>query len=361
MATNHRRKRTEVTDTQEQEQNPAAKRKPGNGGATIYDIAKLAGVNPSTVSRALTTPGRINERTEAKIRAAAAELNYRVNPFARALPTGRTKMLAMMVADITNPVFFDIVRGAQEAATEAGYILVIADSQESSEREAAAAEKILPVVDGIALITSRMEDSQISALHAEKPVVTMNRKVDGVSHTIPDSEPGVRELIEHLAALGHRSIAYLSGPSRSWMSKHRWELLLKAAIAAGMNIVEIGPHPPNLEAGKAALDRVRASGVTAVVAYNDLMAIGLLREAVAKGVDVPGELSIAGFDDIFGSDFTSPSTTSVKTPLLELGRIVVNRLIAEVEEQQFIAGNAATGLSTSLVPRGSTGPARKAN
>lgn len=350
-----------MTDTQPQDQTPAAKRKPGNSGATIYDIAKLAGVNPSTVSRALTTPGRINVRTEAKIRAAAAELNYRVNPFARALPTGRTKMLAMMVADITNPVFFDVVRGAQEAASEAGYTLVISESQESAEREALAAEKVMPVVDGIALITSRLSDEQIARLHAEKPVVTMNRVVEGVSSTIPDSAPGVQQLIDHLAALGHKSIAYLSGPAPAWMNQHRWELLMAAAVKAGMNIVEIGPNYPNLEAGKAALGRVRASGVTAVVAYNDLMAIGLLREAVAQGIDVPGDLSVAGFDDIFGADFTSPSTTTVKTPLLELGRIVVNRLITEVENPDTPAVNAATGLATSLVARGSTGSPKASN
>lgn len=350
-----------MTENDSQEQSTAAKRKPANTGATIYDIAKLAGVNPSTVSRALNTPGRINERTEAKIRAAAAELNYRVNPFARALPTGRTKMLAMMVADITNPVFFDVVRGAEQAATEAGYTLVIADSQESAELEARAAEKVMPVVDGIALITSRLSDEHIVRLHVEKPVVTMNRVVDGVSSTIPDSAPGVQQLIEHLAALGHRSIAYLSGPANAWMNQHRWNLMMEAAVKAGLNIVEIGPNQPNLEAGKAALGRVRASGVTAVVAFNDLMAIGLLREAVAQGIAVPGELSIAGFDDIFGADFTSPTTTTVKTPLLELGRLVVQRLITEVEDPEAVAVNAATDLATQLVARGSTGIARVGN
>ncbi len=349
-----------MTATEEPTNGSSAKRKPGNSGATIYDIAKLAGVNPSTVSRALTTPGRINERTEAKIRAAATELNYRVNPFARALPTGRTKLIALMVANITNPVFFDVVRGAQEAATLAGYTLVIADSEESAEQEAIAANKIMPVVDGIALVTSRLEDEQIAALHAEKPVVTMNRVVQGVSSTIPDSVPGVDQLIAHLGSLGHKSIAYLSGPSSAWMNNHRWGLLLDAAVKVGMNIVEIGPNSPTLEAGKAALSRVRASGVTAVVAYNDLMAIGLLREAVANGVSVPGNLSVAGFDDIFGADFTSPGTTTVKTPLLELGRIVINRLIAEIEDPEATAVNAATGLVTTLVVRGSTGQPKQA-
>ncbi|MEN9715558.1 MAG: hypothetical protein RJA35_1025 [Actinomycetota bacterium] len=347
------------------EQNPgsAAKRKAGtNGAATIYDIAKLAGVNPSTVSRALTTPGRINERTEAKIRAAAAELNYRVNPFARALPTGRTKMIALMVADITNPMFFDVVRGAEEAAAEVGYTLVMTESQESAQREAASVERIMPMVDGVVLVSTRLPDDRIAALHAEKPIVTMNRFVPGVGSVVPDVTPGINQTIEHLANLGHKSIAYLAGPGPSWMSRHRWDILLAAAVKRGMNIVEMGPNEPTQEGGQRLLTRVRASGVTAVVAYNDLMAIGLLREAAAQDVAVPYQVSIVGFDDIFGTDFTTPAITTVKTPLLELGRLAVQRLLAEVEDPESTTSDGLaviSGLATSLVVRGSTGPAAK--
>ena len=111
----------------------------GRSAATIYDIAKLAGVNPSTVSRALSKPGRINVKTEERIQAAAKELNYRLNPMARALPTGRTSTLGLLLADITNPMFFHVVRGAEEAASLRGYTLILAESQESADREAAAA------------------------------------------------------------------------------------------------------------------------------------------------------------------------------------------------------------------------------
>ena len=348
-----------MTSPEEQTNGSAAKRKPGtNGAATIYDIAKLAGVNPSTVSRALTTPGRINERTEAKIRAAAAELNYRVNPFARALPTGRTKMLALLVADITNPMFFDVVRGAEEAASEAGYTLVIAESQESGEREAAAAERILPMVDGVVLVSTRLPDEGITRLHAEKPVVIMNRAVEGVVSVVPNVAPGIQQAVKHLEMLGHKSIAYLAGPATPWMSKHRWEILLGAAVQSGMNIVEIGPNDPTMDGGRSLLQRVRASGVTAVVAYNDLMAIGLLQEAAAQGVAVPEQLSIIGFDDIFGTEFTTPGTSTIKTPLRELGRIAVQRVLVEVEDPESVAPSSDTNLTTSLVSRGSTGSPR---
>ena len=162
---------------------PARDPKKSRGGSapTIYDIARLAGVNPSTVSRALSQPGRINVKTEERIQAAAKELNYRVNPIARALPTGRTNTLGLMVADITNPMIFGIVRGAERAAAEAGYTLVVAESQESGEREATAVERVLPSVDGLVLATTRLGDAQISHIADRKPTVIINRALEGVT------------------------------------------------------------------------------------------------------------------------------------------------------------------------------------
>ncbi|GAB3807185.1 LacI family DNA-binding transcriptional regulator [Humibacter antri] len=326
---------------------------------TIYDIAQLAGVNPSTVSRALSKPGRLNEKTEKRIQDAARELGYRVNPMARALPTGRTQTLGLILADITNPVFFDVVRGAERAAASAGYTLLLAESQESGEREAAATERVAPSVDGIVLGATRLGDEQIRALAETKPVVVINRMVTGVEDIVPDLATGIDEALEHLAGLGHKALSYLSGPSRSWMSRARWQLLIEKAVARGMTIVEIGPSSPTIEGGQSAFPRVAASGVTAVLAYNDLMAIGLLRAASRNGVDVPGALSIIGFDDIFGSDFTTPALTTVRSPLDLVGEYAVQRVLDVVERRERPEGEGAAALSTSLVVRDSTGPAPK--
>jgi len=347
------------------------KRATPNTGATIYDIAKLAGVNPSTVSRALTTPGRISARTEAKIKAAAAELNYRVNPFARALPTGRTKLIAVTIADITNPVFFDVVRGAEQVAGANGYTLVLAESQESSARESATLERILPMVDGVVMITTRISDEEIQAINDSKPVVLVNRHVQDVVDVVPDIDPGIRQAVEHLAALGHKHIAFLSGPTTSWMSEARWKSLMAAALAAGLTVVEIGPNAPTLLTGRESLDRIRAAGVTAVVTYNDLMAIGLLRQAQEAGISVPAQLSIIGFDNSFGSDFTTPPLTTIGQPLTELGALALSQLISILDEVAVtgevgesapestaqIAG--AETLNTQLIVRGSTGVAAR--
>jgi LacI family transcriptional regulator len=325
--------------------------------ATIYDIAKLAGVNPSTVSRALTTPGRINAATEAKVREAAKQLNYRVNPFARALPTGKTKMIALMVADITNPVFFKLVRGAELKAAEAGYTLVIAESQESSRVESDNLERILPSVDGVILGTTRLSDEEIYAVNKQKPVVLVNRKVDGVSDVVPDNTPGIAEAVKHLAELGHKHIAFVAGPTASWINTDRWNLLMKNAVDLGMTISEIGANEPTVEGGKNSLDRVRAAGVTAVVTYNDVMAIGLLRAATAAGIRVPEDLSIVGFDNIFGSDFTNPPLSTIQMPLEQVGNEAIDVLLKSfaAEDDEPLHGSAA---STSLLLRGSTGKAK---
>ena len=320
--------------------------------ATIYDIAELAGVNPSTVSRALTKPGRVSAQTERRVRDAARTLRYRVNPMARALPTGRSQMLGVIVADITNPMFSPVVRGAEDAARTAGYMLVLAESCESGELEIETTERVAPSVDGLILVASRLTDEQIRSLAGQYPLAVINRQVEGVVCVTPDIEPGIQQALDHLRACGHRSIAYLSGPTTSWMSLARWESLLSLAVERGLNIVEIGPGRPTLEGGRETLTRVRAAGVTGVLAYNDLMAIGLLHAAQGAGLSVPDDLSIIGFDDIFGSDFTTPTLSTVRAPLHLAGECSVRRLLAHTDDE----GTPEQPLATEFVRRGSSGP-----
>lgn len=330
----------------------ATKRRAGAfGNPTIYDIAELAGVNPSTVSRALNKPGRINAQTEAKIREAAKQLNYRANPMARSLPTGRTKMLAVIVADITNPMFFDAVRGAEKAAAVHGYTTVIAESQESSAKEMTAVERIIPSVDGVVLATTRLTDAEIQDLAKIRPIVLMNRRCEGVPDVVPDVNAGIVEAIKHLKDQGHTQLAYVSGPERAWMSSHRWELILDAALDAGLNVVEIGPNDPTFQGGKDSFKLVRASGATAVISYNDLLGIGLMRSAQDSGLSVPGDLSIVGFDDIFGAELTTPALTTIKSPLEQAGELAVASLLSILDGEEPAE---VEGLFTNFLLRGST-------
>jgi LacI family transcriptional regulator len=325
----------------------------GKPVATIYDIARITGFSPSTVSRALHKPGRVGAATEKAIRAAAESLGYRINPMARFVTTGRTGTVALVVSDITNPVFFDLVRGAERMTALEGQTLVVAETHASTDVEQEAVERLLPTVDGIILASSRLEQDQIRDFAKHKSVVLVNRRVEGVPSVVPQLQPGIRAAVDHLVGLGHTSLAYLAGPSALWMSRQRMKLLQEEAERAGVSLVATDPAEPTMEAGRQALQEVLSTGATGVFAYNDLLAIGLLLACSDERISVPDRLSIIGFDDIFGSRFTSPPLTTIRTPLALVGGEAVRRLTGPHPE----ANTPDTGdLQTEFVLRRSTGP-----
>lgn len=331
-------------------------RSQGRGAPTIYDVARAAGVAPSTVSRAFSRPGRVNPETAARIRAVAEELGYRANTLARALPTGRTSMLAMVVSDLTNPFYFQIIRGAQTAATAAGYTLLVADVQESAAAEREALERALPLVEGVVLGTSRMSDSAIRVIARQRPTVVLNRVITGIPSVVTDNARGMRRAMEHLGERGHRSIVYAAGPEASWADGVRWQAMREAAHELELRAHRVGPFAPTLAGGEAAAQAVLDSGATAVVAYNDLVAIGMMRRLQHQGVRVPTDLSVVGFDNIFGAELCSPTLTTVAAPLAALGQYAVRTLLEESTEPVPRSVRPAR-LPAVLVERDSTGPA----
>lgn len=325
----------------------------GKGSATIYDIAKLAGVNPSTVSRALSKPGRVSAKTQKLIEDAAAQLDYRVNPFARALPTGRTNTLALIVADITNPTFFGIIRGAEATATARDYTMMLAESAESPDTELTAARRMLATVDGLILASPRMDDARILELAKDKPVVVINREVEGVPSVVPDVNKGIGEAVRNLAANGHRKIAYVAGPPQSWMTARRWEGVKAACEWSHLECVQLPSHKPTVDGGRQVARDVVASGATAVMTYNDLLAIGLMQELQAAGMQVPDQISIVGFDDIFGADFTTPALTTIRSPMTACGTEAATLLLDLLHGSGAVS--PALQVETELVLRGSSG------
>src|SRR4051794_32371109 len=211
---------------------------------TIYDVARAAGVAPSTVSRAFSRPGRVNAATAERVRQVAEELGYRANLLARALSTARSHMLALVVSDVTNPFYSEIVRGAQAEAAERGYTLVLADAQESDRVERAALERALPSVDGVVLGGSRMSDSAIRMIAKQKPVVVLNRVVVDVPSVVPDNPAGVRQAVEPLSARGPSSLTYVAGPEASWADGMRWRSLQDVAAELQLAFRRVGPFPP---------------------------------------------------------------------------------------------------------------------
>jgi DNA-binding LacI/PurR family transcriptional regulator len=326
--------------------------------ATIYDVARAVGVAPSTVSRAFARPGRVNAETAARIRRAAAELGYRANSLALALPTGRTSMIALAISDITNPFYNEIIRGAQIAATEAGYTILLADTQESSAVEREALDRAMAMVDGIVLATTRMSDSTIRVMAKQRPVIVLNRGVSDVPSVVTDNPRGMRRAVEHLAELGHQRITYVAGPEASWADGVRWRALREAAMELELQVRRIGPGAPTVAGGvKAAAEFVRQP-TSAVIAYNDRMAITVMRELTAAGVLVPRDVSVVGFDNIFAAELFTPALTTVAAPLKAMGLTAVRNLLAIVGGARPRATEAIS-LPARLIVRESTARCRR--
>jgi DNA-binding LacI/PurR family transcriptional regulator len=324
-----------------------------NQPPTIYDVARVAGVAASTVSRAFARPGLVSSATAERIRQVAAELGYRANPLARALPNGRTSMIALAISDITNPFYNEIIRGAQVAATEARYTILLADTQESGVVEREALDRAMASVEGIVLATTRMSDSAIRVMAKQRPVIVLNRAVSDVPSVVTDNPRGVRRAAEHLAELGHRRITYAAGPEASWADGIRWRSLREAAIELELQVRRIGPHAPTVAGGAEAAAAFVRNPTTAVIAYNDRVAIGLIRALSAEGFAVPGDVSVVGFDNIFAADLVTPPLTTVAAPLHAMGWTAVHNLLALIGGASSRATEAVS-LPSHLVVRAST-------
>lgn len=325
--------------------------------ATIHDVAALSGVAASTVSRALSNPDRVNFRTRARIEAAAAQLRYVPNAQAKALSSGKSKAVAVLVADITNPFYFDIIRGAQLQLKAAGYTQLLVDTEESDEVETSTIEQLRNTADGIILTASRLSDESLAQIAAKIPTVAINRSVPSVASVILDTPTATNQALDHLISLGHSHVAYLSGPDTSSSNHRRWAALSAAAEERQVNVVRLGPYAPRTYSGAAAADALVHSGATAGIAFNDLMAIGMLQRLRERGVRVPEDMSIVGCDDIFGADFCSPPLTTVTAPVEQAGRVAVTMLLSKINSAVGAQTRNQSVLPTHLTIRSSTGPA----
>jgi DNA-binding LacI/PurR family transcriptional regulator len=204
---------------------------------TLADVADEAGVAVSTASRALSNPDRVSAPTRHHVQSVATRLGYRHNRMAPALETGRTPMIALLVADVTNPHNFGLIRGAEAQARAAGYTLIIGNTQESSEFERAHAERLGSAVAGFVLAGSRLPDDELLELAEQRPVGLFNRQAVGLPSVVSDSADAGRQIIDHLAALGHRSLTYLGGPANAWVDGERSRALSEFAERAGITVM----------------------------------------------------------------------------------------------------------------------------
>ncbi|MEW1836367.1 LacI family DNA-binding transcriptional regulator [Nonomuraea angiospora] len=314
---------------------------------TIRDVARASGVHVSTVSRTFSAPHMVNAATRTRVLAVAEELGYRPNRAARALTTGRTHNLGLIVADIANPFFPPLIKAAHSAARQRDYHLFVADTDEEAATEEELVQAFSKQVDGLVLCSPRSSNKTLERLAARVPFVVINRRLRGAATVLMDVGHGARLAVEHLTGLGHRRVALVSGPAGSWTSA---EIRTAAEQVEGVELVVIGPNAPTERGGLAAARRVRDSGATGVLAYNDLVAIGLIEGLGDLGLGVPRDVSVIGIDDIVSGRLNRPKLTTVAMPTAAAGRLAVDLLIQEV--------TATTSLETRLVIRDSTAPPR---
>ena len=322
----------------------------------IGAVAAAARVSVATVSRALQRPEMVSEATRLRVFAAIERLGYTPNAQARNLRTARTRLVIALVPDIANPFFSEVIRGMEQVAHENGYSVLLGDTQSSPAREQAYADMVAArQVDGLITLMRHLPRLQVAG---RLPIVnaceyTKNRDITSVR---VDNVGAARSAVDHLLTLGHRRIAFVSGPADSPISidrRHGYEAALRqAGIPAGRLLVAPGDF--SMESGVRAIESflARRQKFTAVFCCNDEMAIGAMRALATHGLDVPTDVSVVGFDDIRFARYTTPALTTIAQPKNELGREAMRMLIGLLDDPATPVLKRV--LSADLVVRGST-------
>lgn len=318
---------------------------------TMHDVAKAAGVNPSTVSRVFSKNGRVSERTRKHVENVASEVGYRGDSLRPDVPSSCTRILGIIVADFADPSCWDIIRGVETAASGLGFKLMLSGSLELPGSGTHATRTAAP--DGLIMVNSTADEDLIRELARHKPVVLINRQIEGITSVVPDIQKGVGQAVRSLRAQGHRKLAFIAGPKTDWISIRAWEEVRTACEWPRLDPIRLAPAEPTVEGGRKTASEVRASGATAVLAYNDLIAIGLLGELRAASITAPDNISIIGFGDICGATFTTPSLTTIRVLGGKSGANAV-ALIAQILKGKAVS-SPTTVVQTELVVRASTG------
>lgn len=318
---------------------------------TISEVAAAANVSSATVSRAFSRPELLSSGTVERVHSVAVRLGYVPNHAARALSTGRAGNIALIVPDITNPFFAALMRGGQATAREHGYATFLGDSDETPELEDVLLTKLSAQVEGFIIASSRLRTKQILEHAQRRPCVIINRDVPGLARLLVDSGPSYAQALEHLVSLGHRSIAYVAGPAFSWSNKQRLAAVTGAAARHGVAVVRVATSRPSFEAGQACVDELIRTGATAALAFDDVMAQGIMAGLAARGLSVPADFSLIGCDGILAPTLYPP-LTSITTHCAEVGRQAVELLVAALQGKP--TSHRRINFATELVIRATT-------
>lgn len=290
--------------------------------ATIAEVARLAGVSPATVSRVMNGRFLGAAAVAERVRVAADQLDYSPSHLARSLALGRTAAIAFVVPDLANPAFQAVLSGLSKTASPDGYRVLVADSAESPTDEPMLALETRRRCDALVLCAPRMSDDDLVRIAGDvRPLVVVNRVHPGVSapSLSIDYGAGIRALARHVYGLGHRHLVYVEGPPTSVSNQDRRSGLAEFAQEFPDATIDHVPGGASSDAGVAAAAAVRDTGATAALAFNDLVAVGLLGALAEMGVRVPDDIAVTGFDDIPFARYLSPSLTTASVPYTELG------------------------------------------
>ena len=325
----------------------------------IQEVAKRANVSVATVSRTLNNDPRVNPATAQRVWRAAQELKYVPNFQARSLVSGKSRLIGLIVSDITNPFFPELVKGFEDVAVEHGYDMIVASTGYNEERMAGCVRRMIErKVDGVAIMTSEMEQALTEQLELrEMPIVYLDVGKPGrlVTNIRVDYQAGIQRAVRHLLDLGHQQIAFISGPDHLKSAQVRRSAFLQClgegGIVEDMRYIEQGDH--KVEGGLEAMSRLLqlTPRPTAVLASNDLTAIGALRGIHRGTLRVPEDISLIGFDDISLVQFTEPPLTTVRLSRADIARRSFDALLGSIEGR----GNGdEIVVGTDLVVREST-------
>ncbi|OZG58319.1 LacI family transcriptional regulator [Bifidobacterium tissieri] len=321
---------------------------------TIRDVAKAAGVSPSTVSRAFSMPGRVSPATTKRIFQVADELGYHEIPVESRPSSGHKGLVAIIVPDMTNQFFTDIVRSVQQECARQDMGLLVSESCESASMERVAFDRAVYYADGAILASSRMPDSMIRKCAQVKPVVVTNRIIRGVSSVVTDVSQGMRQAATHLKGLGFDRLTYLDGPAHSWSAGVCWTELTQACSEEGLKIKRFWPGVPTYEGGFQMAREYLRNPTGAVVAYNDMMALGFIAAMRKNGYECPRDYSIIGIDDDIVGRLAWPALTTIHRSTRLLGSQAARTLLARFSKGEM--GTPVQSTPTKLVIRESTGP-----
>lgn len=339
-------------------------RKPADKTPDIRAVAALAKVSIATVSRTINGAPVVSERLAKRVWQAIEQLNYFPNTHARSLVSGRSRILGIIVENITNPFFPELIQNFEEIAVAHGYeILVSSSNSDPAVLTTCVRRMIERKVEGVAMLTFGEEEPVLDQLaFHDIPIVLAEFKLNDpkASTILLDYTSGIRAAIDHLASLGHTRIAFLAGPHNIHSAVTRENDFLTAMQAAELPIQKkwIIECDHTLKGGVAGFDRLQSlpSRPTAIICSNDMTAIGVLRAAYLKGLHVPQDLSVVGLDDIDFAEFTLPPLTTIRLSRADLARAAFEALRQQAElagtpniQREFL-------VSTSLVQRGSTAP-----